>query len=149
MMRKVCVSPRRTVPALVLALCLLVPLGLQVSAASPEERPGEAVPYYIGTATTSAAIEISDDGEAACWGHIDCYWGYTTDAAMRLQWKNANGVWIDYKSWYDEGRTADFDETWTVPRGRTYRVRVIGDVFDEDGNWVEMVDAVSGSIKYY
>lgn len=148
MMRKVCVSPRRTVPALALALCLLVPLGLQVSAASPEERPGEAVPYYIGTATTSAAIEISDDGEAACWGHVDCYWGYTADAAMRLQWKNENGVWIDYKSWYGEGRAVDFDETWTVPEGRTYRARVVAVIYDEDGEAVEIVDVASGSIKY-
>ena len=28
-------------------------------------------------------------------------------------------------------------------------VVLYGDVFDEDGNWVEMVDAVSGSVKYY
>ena len=148
MMKRACSSPRRMVPALVLVLCLLAPLGLQVSAAPPDEG-GQAVPYYIGTSTTSASLEISDDGEAACWGHIDCYWGYTTDAAMRLQWKNENGVWINYKSWYDEGRTADFDETWTVPRGRTYRVKVVGDVYVEDGNWVEIVDAVSGSVKYY
>ena len=133
---------------MVLALCLVVLLGLQAFAISPEEKVGEPVPYYIGTSTTSAAIEISPSGEAACWGHIDCYWGYTTDAAMRLQWKNENGVWIDYKSWYDEGRVANFDETWNVPKGRTYRVKVVGDVYDEDGNWVEIVDAISGSVKY-
>lgn len=52
------------------------------------------------------------------------------------------------KSWYDEGTVANFDETWQVPKGRTYRVRVIGDVYDEDGNWVEIVDAVSGSVEY-
>lgn len=149
MMNRALISPRRTVPALALALCLLVPLGLQVSAASPEERPGEAVPYYTGTSTTSASISISASGEAACWGHIDCYWGYTTDAAMRLQWLNSEGIWINYKSWYDEGRVANFDETWPVPKGRTYRVKVVGDVYDEDGNWVEIVDAISGSIKYY
>ena len=131
-----------------LALCLAVPLGLQAFAISPKENVGEPAPYYIGTSTTSAAIEISPSGEAACWGHIDCYWGYTTDAAMRLQWLNSEGIWINYKSWYTEGRAADFDETWTVPKGRTYRVRVIGDVYDEDGNWVEIVDAVSGSVKY-
>lgn len=147
-MKKSCIFPRRMVSALVLALCIAVPLGLQASAAPMGEEADEPAPYYIGTATTSAAIEISATGEAACWGHIDCYWGYTTDAAMRLQWKNENGVWIDYKSWYDDGRVANFDETWDVPKGRTYRVRVIGDVFDEDGNWVEMVDAVSGSVKY-
>lgn len=148
MMKRYDFSLRRILPTMVLALCLLAPLGLQAFAISPEEEVGEPAPYYIGTSTTSAAIEISPSGEAACWGHIDCYWGYTTDAAMRLQWKNENGVWIDYKSWYAEGRAADFDETWTVPKGRTYRVRVIGDVYDEDGNWVEIVDAVSGSVKY-
>lgn len=141
-------SPYRILPTMVLALCLVVLLGLQAFAISPEEKVGEPVPYYIGTSTTSAAIEISPSGEEACWGHIDCYWGYTTDAAMRLQWKNENGVWIDYKSWYDEGRVANFDETWNVPKGRTYRVKVVGDVYDEDGNWVEIVDAISGSVKY-
>ena len=139
---------RRILPTMTLALCLVVPLGLQTFAISPEEEAGAPVPYYIGTSTTSASIEISPSGEAACWAHIDCYWGYTTDAAMRLQWKNENGVWINYKSWYDEGTVANFDETWQVPKGRTYRVRVIGDVYDEDGNWVEIVDAVSGSVKY-
>ena len=68
---------------------------------------------------------------------------------MRLQWLNSEGIWIDYKSWYDEGTVANFDETWPVPKGRTYRVKVVGDVYDEDGNWVEIVDAISGSVKYY
>ena len=134
--------------ALALALCLTVPVGFQAYALSSEEAVGEPVPYYTGTFSTSASIDISPSGEASCWGHIDCYWGYTTDAAMRLQWLNSEGIWINYKSWYTEGRAADFDETLTVPKGRTYRVRVIGDVYDEDGNWVEIVDAVSGSIKY-
>ena len=147
-MKRSYVSPRRMLLTLTLLLCLLVPLGLQVSAVSPSEEAGQPVPYYIGTFSTSASISISDSGEAACWGYVDCYRGYVADAVMRLQWKNANGVWIDYKSWYGEGTCVDFDETWNVPKGRTYRVRVIGDIFDEDGNWVEMVDAVSGSVKY-
>lgn len=141
-------SLQRILPTMVLVLCLVAPLGLQAFAVTPEEKVGEPVPYYIGTSTTSASIEISPSGEAACWGHIDCYWGYTTDAAMRLQWLNSEGIWIDYKSWYDEGTVANFDETWTVPKGRTYRVKVVGDVFDEDGNWVEIVGVVSGSVKY-
>ena len=141
-------SLRRILPTMALSPCLVVPFGLQAFAVSPEEEVGEPAPYYIGTSTTSAAIEISPSGEAACWGHIDCYWGYTTDAAMRLQWLNSEGIWINYKSWYDEGRVANFDETWNVPKGRTYRVKVVGDVYDEDGNWVEIVDAISGSVKY-
>lgn len=148
MMKKYGFSLRRILPTMVLALCLLALLGLQAFAISPEEEVGEPAPYYIGTSTTSAAIEISPSGEAACWGHIDCYWGYTTDAAMRLQWLNSEGIWINYKSWYTEGRAADFDETWEVPKGRTYRVKVVGDVYDEDGNWVEIVDAISGSVEY-
>ena len=131
-----------------LSLCLVVPFGLQAFAVSPEEEVGEPAPYYIGTSTTSAAIEIPPSGAAAGWGHIAGSWGYTTDAAMRLQWLNSEGIWINYKSWYDEGRVANFDETWNVPKGRTYRVKVVGDVYDEDGNWVEIVDAISGSVKY-
>ena len=42
----------------------------------------------------------------------------------------------------------DFDETWNAPKGRTYRVKVVGDIFDEDGDWVEIVDVASGSEKY-
>ena len=134
--------------ALTLLLCFMVPIGLQASAVSPGEEAGQPVPYYIGTFSTSASLSISTSGEASCWGYLDCYRGYTADAAMRLQWLNSEGIWIDYHSWYGEGRAVDFDETWNVPKGRTYRVRVIGDVFDEDGNWVEIVDAVSGSVKY-
>lgn len=147
-MKKSCFVSRHKFLVLALALCLTVPVGGQAYALSSEEAVGELIPYYTGTFSTSASIDISPSGEAACWGHIDCYWGYTTDAAMRLQWLNSEGIWINYKSWYDEGTVANFDETWQVPKGRTYRVRVIGDVYDEDGNWVEIVDAVSGSVEY-
>ena len=148
MMKRYGFSLRRILPTMALSLCLVVPFGLQAFAVSPEEEVGEPAPYYIGTSTTSAANKSSPSGEAPCWCHIDCYWGYTTDAAMRLQWLNSEGIWINYKSWYDEGRVANFDETWNVPKGRTYRVKVVGDVYDEDGNWVEIVDAISGSVKY-
>ena len=147
-MKKTCFPLRRTLSALTLALCLLIPLGLSASAASPDQEAGQIVPYYIGTFSTSASLSIDASGEAACWGYVDCYRGYVADAVMRLQWKNENGVWIDYKSWYGEGRAVDFDETWNVPKGRTYRVKVVGDIFDEDGNWVEIVDVASGSEKY-
>lgn len=148
MMKKAYAPPYRMLLAMIVTLCLAVSLGYQATALSPEEMVGEPVPYYIGTLGTSASLSISSSGEASCWGYLDCYRGYTADAAMRLQWLNSEGIWIDYHSWYGEGRAVDFDETWNVPKGRTYRVRVIGDVFDEDGNWVEMVDAVSGSVKY-
>ena len=109
---------------------------------------GQPVPYYIGTFSTSASISIDSSGEAACWGYVDCYRGYTADAAMRLQWLNSEGIWIDYKSWYGEGTCVDFDETWNVPAGRTYRAKVAAVIYDEDGNAVEIVDAISGSVKY-
>ena len=147
-MKKMFSSPRRALPALALFLYLLVPLGIQVSAVSPEKPVGEPVPYYIGTFSTSAAISISGSGEAACWGYVDCYRGYVADAVMRLQWKNENGVWIDYKCWYSEGTCVDFDETWDVPAGRTYRVKVAAVIYDEDGDAVEIVDVASGSEKY-
>lgn len=148
MMKKFYASPHRMLLAMLLTLCLIAPLGLQAFALSPEEVAEEPVPYYIGTIATSAAISISASGEAACWGYVDCYRGYTADAAMRLQWLNSEGVWINYHSWYGEGTHVDFDETWNVPKGRTYRVKVVGDIFDEDGNWVEIVDVASGSVKY-
>ena len=148
MMTKFHFSPRKMALAWCMVLCLLVPLEIQVAAISPDTEVGEPVPYYIGTLGASASISISASGEAACWGYLDCYRGYTADAAMRLQWRDSDGTWINYKSWYGEGRIVDFDETWNVPKGRTYRVKVVGDVYDEDGNWVEIVDAISGSVKY-
>lgn len=148
MMKKTCFSLCRILSALTLALCLLIPLGLSASAVSLNEEMGQPVPYYIGTFSTSASLSIDSSGEAACWGYVDCYRGYVADAVMRLQWKNENGVWIDYKSWYGEGRAVDFDETWNVPKGRTYRVKVVGVIADENGNNVEIVDAISGSVKY-
>lgn len=141
-------SPRRVLSALTLALYLVVPLGLPASAVSLDEEVGQPIPYYIGTFSTSASLSIDSSGEAACWGHVDCYRGYVADAVMRLQWKNENGVWIDYKSWYGEGTHVDFDETWNVPTGRTYRVKVAAVIYDEDGNAVEIVDVASGSEKY-
>lgn len=148
MMKKAYASPHRMLLTMILTLCLLVPSGLQAFALSPEEAAGEPVPYYIGTIATSAAISISSSGEAACWGYVDCYRGYTADAVMRLQWLNPEGIWIDYKSWDGEGTHVDFDETWNVPTGRTYRAKVAAVIYDEDGDAVEIVDAISGSVKY-
>lgn len=148
MMKESRFSPRRVLSALTLALYLVVPLGLPASAVSLDEEVGQPIPYYIGTFSTSASLSIDSSGEAACWGHVDCYRGYVADAVMRLQWKNENGVWIDYKSWYGEGTHVDFDETWNVPTGRTYRVKVAAVIYDEDGNAVEIVDVASGSEKY-
>ena len=148
MMKKFYASPHRMLLAMLLTLCLIAPLGLQAFALSPEEVAEEPVPYYIGTIATSAAISISSSGEAACWGYVDCYRGYTADAAMRLQWLNSEGVWINYHSWYGEGTCVDFDETWNVPKGRTYRVKVAAVIYDEDNDAVEIVDAISGSVKY-
>ena len=147
-MKKFHFSPRRIILVWCMALCLLVPLGIQTAAVSSDKEIGQPIPYYIGTVGTSASISISASGEAACWGYLDCYRGYTADAAMRLQWLDSDGTWINYKSWYGEGTCVDFDETWNVPKGRTYRVKVVGDVYDEDGNWVEIVDVASGSVKY-
>ncbi len=147
-MKKAYASPHRMLLTMILTLCLLVPSGLQAFALSPEEAAGEPVPYYIGTIATSAAISISSSGEAACWGYVDCYRGYTADAVMRLQWLNSEGIWIDYKSWDGEGTHVDFDETWNVPTGRTYRVKVAAVIYDEDGDAVEIVDVASGSEKY-
>ena len=148
MMKKTCFSFRRILPALALTLRLIIPLGLPASTAFPDTGVGQPVPYYIGTFSTSASISIDSSGEAACWGYVDCYRGYTADAAMRLQWLNSEGIWIDYKSWYGEGTCVDFDETWNVPAGRTYRAKVAAVIYDEDGNAVEIVDAISGSVKY-
>lgn len=107
----------------------------------------EIEPYYTGTISVSASLRILSSGDAECWGHVDCIPGYTADSVMRLQWLDGN-VWRNYYSWYDEGDAADFYGVYPLIKGRTYRVRVIGDVFDSEGNWVEMVDAVSGSAKY-
>lgn len=148
MMTKFHCLPRKMILIWCMTLCLLVPLGIRVAAVSPETEVGQPVPYYIGTVGTSASISISSSGEAACWGYLDCYRGYTADAAMRLQWRDSDGTWINYKSWYGEGTCVDFDETWNVPKGRTYRVKVVADIYDEDGNWVEIVDVASGSEKY-
>lgn len=141
---------RRGVVPLVLSLCLMAPLTSGTMAIPIEVQPEEEIqPFYIGTFSTSASISILSGGVAVCWGHVDCYPGYTAkNAVMRLQWRNSDGVWIDYNAWYGEGNAVNFTEKYAIPKGRTYRVRVVADVYDSNGNWVEMVDAVSGSEKY-
>lgn len=133
---------------LFLSVCLVLPIVPSATAVTIDTPPDEAEVYYIGTYSTSASIDISSNGVADCWGHVDCYPGYTADAVMRLQWKDSYGVWLDYASWYDEGNAANFSWSCVVPKGRTYRVRVVADIYDSDGNKVEVVDAVSGSCKY-
>lgn len=139
----------RGILSLALALCLLIPLAPRSYAAEMDTTKQEEVElYYTGTFGVSACIEILSTGKAECWGTVDCYPGYTADAVMRLQWKNENGVWIDWKSWDAEGNFIAFDETYSIPSGRTYRVRVVADISDAKGNWVETVSAISGS-EYY
>lgn len=141
-----CFSRRRSVLSLVLALCLMIPLAPHSYAAEVDTPADEDVELrYTGTFSISACLTIDSSGGAECWGSVDCYRGYTADAVMRLQWKNSNGVWIDWNSWDAEGTVIDFYETDTVPLDRVYRVRIVADVFDENGNWVEMVDAISGT----
>lgn len=141
---------RRGVVPLVLTLCLMAPLTPGVMAMPIEFQSEEEVqPCYIGTFSTSASIAILSGGIAECWGYVDCHPGYTAkNAVMRLQWLDSDGVWMNYYTWYGEGNSVDFYGTKAIPKGRTYRVRVVADVYDSNGNWVEMVDAVSGSEKY-
>ena len=139
----------RGILSLALALCLLIPLAPRSYAAEVDtSATGEVELYYTGTFSISACIAILPSGEAECWGSVDCYRGYTADAVMRLQWKNENGVWIDWKSWDADGTVIDFYEVCSIPQGRTYRVRVVGVIYDTAGNWVETVSAISGS-EYY
>lgn len=133
--------------ALALALCLMVPVQAGATQVETEEIP--ITPYYIGTITTSAGIALLPSGELECWGHVDCYPGYTADAVMRLQWQDVDGVWMNYKNWYTEGKHADFYETYSVPQGRRYRVKVVADIFkDSTGEVVEVVGATSASMEY-
>ena len=135
--------------ALALALCLMFPLAPQVGAAPLETEESPITPYYIGTISTSASFAFLPTGGIECWGHVDCYPGYTADAVMRLQWLDVDGVWMDYKNWYDDGTYVKFYETYSIPQGRRYRVRVVADIFkNSTGEKVEVVDTVSGSLEY-
>ena len=131
-----------------LVICLTAPLISSAHAVTIDTPPNEAEVYYIGTNETSASISISSTGIADCWGHVDCYPGYTADAEMWLQWLDPYGVWLNYSTWYDEGNAANFSWSCVVPKGRTYRVRIIADIYDSNGNKVEVVGATSGSCKY-
>lgn len=117
--------------ALALALCLMVPMAPQARVAQVEMEEVPITPCYIGTITTSAGVALLSSGKLECWGHVDCYPGYTADAVMRLQWLDVDGVWMNYKNWYTEGRHADFYETYSVSHGRRYRVRVVTDIFKD------------------
>ena len=59
--------------------------------------------------------------------------------------ENSKGVWIDWNSWDGEGNYVDFYELDTVTLDRFYRVRVVADITDANGNWVETVSAISGT----
>ena len=150
-MMKTCFPCRRgfLTLALALSLCLVAPLAPQSYAINVDQPTQEEIElHFTGTSLITASLSISSSGEAECWGSVSCYPGYSAYTVMRLQWKNANGVWIDWDYWKDEGNMVDYYETSQIPHGRTYRVRVVADVWDADGNWVETVDAVSGT-EYY
>lgn len=132
--------------ALALTLCLTIPLAPRSYAVNVDQPAAEEIETrYTGTSLITASLVIYPSGEAECWGTVSCYRGYNADAVMRLQWKDPDGVWLDWNSWDDEGNCVNFYETDTVTLDRFYRVRVVADITDANGNWVETVSAISGT----
>lgn len=140
--------------ALALALCLVGPLVPKASAATADAGDTPIKPYYIGTVSISASIApdpkaTHERPTVVCTGHVDCYPGYTAKAVMRLQWQDKDGVWMDYKNWYKNGDIITFGETYSVPTGYKYRVRVVADIYDNaTEKRVESVTAISGALYH-
>lgn len=132
--------------ACLLALCMCA-APLSALAALPEDT--SVSPFYTGVATVTRSIRISNSGCATCYGRIVIRSGYTADMELELQISSDDESWSTIKSWTTSGSgTMTLDKIYFVSSGYYYRTVCNADIYDGDGNFVEIIAEASGS-QYY
>lgn len=116
---------RSTIPAFLIVSILLGTL-LPVQAA-------DVTPRYIGIASITSRLTISDTGKASCSGKAMLWDDYSADITVELK---RDGVTI--KTWTSSGSVmASASGTYYVTSGHTYIVTTYVTVYTADGRFVE------------
>lgn len=120
----------------ILAFILILGMILPVSAAVANPiTPVEPMYDYVNL--VYARLEIGEDwGMTTCTGTITAKQLLPVKVIVRLQ--KLDGYWQTIKSWSATGTgSASHTGNYAVYSGYTYRVSVIGYVYDSNGNIIE------------
>ncbi len=135
--------------AIVTVILLLMQIFCCFVYAASAEAPS-IQPYYTGVRTVSSTLSVENEstGYACCFGTITMRSGYTADMTMTLVRVESNGSEYTMDTWYQEDATYPYMEYYRfLMKNYTYYLRVDGDIYDANGNYVEHVD-VTDTIYY-
>lgn len=101
------------------------------------------MPLYDNINSVYANISINEStGIASCTGMISAKNFYPVSVSVRLQMLD-NGDWKTLYTWSDSGTwSVTCDGYYAVRSGYSYRVIVLGYVYDDAGNIIESGSAV-------
>lgn len=104
-------------------------------------------PMYIAIISTNNDLSISS-GEADCYGYTQTQSGYKAKVKVELQRKVTS--WSTIKSWEktSTGLSATVDETYSVNRGYSYRLKTTHYSLNSNGNEIESTVKYSSAVNY-
>lgn len=118
-----------------------------VSALATEISDVEVSPYNIAVTNTYYDFNIDDSGNASCYGRVSVRTGYTVKLIMQLQKKGS--MWVTVQSWNDTGTGfVVLDKEHVVDGGNKYRLMLIYNAYDANGNVVESLYDLSNVVEY-
>ncbi len=134
--------------SLIIVMSILLSMGVQSFAAVNEIHSGEISPRYISLMSIASGLDIDSLGIAECKANMS---HRSSDGSckltMKLQKSNSSS-WSTIATWSKEGTyTCENSKLRAVSSG-TYRLCVIGKVYDSSGNFVESETIYSPTKTY-
>ena len=143
----------KSVFLLIFVLCITVELGspalaLDVNQEIRDEEP--LIPQYEHIMGITSSIQINQSsGRVTCnMTAVSRHTTDTLDVTLYLQ-KLSGNAWITVK-WWESSDTQSFSMTslYYITDAGTYRARVVTDVYDVSGNFVESIATKSATATY-
>ena len=147
----------KCVIATALVICNIIPLTVapamaadwqSLSISSAGIRTNDNIsPRYSTLTQFMTELEISGSGLSSCMGKAKTNLGYTCNATLELQQKNGSS-WETIAEWTSSGRTNEFDKSWYVKSGYSYRLKLTAEVSNSSGTLIESPVTYSGIVAY-
>lgn len=135
----------KRIVGLVISICILLIFGLQAFADTNDSPAREISPMYINIMSLSASLDINSSGTAT--GTAKITQGLSEGSCeliMNLQKLDSDNSWKTVGTWTKKGvMSCTNQQSKAVSKG-TYRISVIGKVYDSNGNFIEegMVNSI-------
>ena len=107
----------------------------------------EILPKNIAIVYLNYNLTISS-GKAACYGYTKTQSGYSAKVKVELQRKGT--TWTTIKSWEktSTSSSATIDETYSVLKGYSYRLKTTHYALNSSGSVVESTVKYSSTVRY-